>query len=133
MESVIDSVTWILVRERRLLAVRTKGRQKFYLPGGKREPGESDVECLCREIHEELGVALRPRSFSLFSVLDELADGYSDGRRVHMTAYTAGYDGRLRPGREIAELAWLTSEDAHRCPPAGRRALGILAERGEID
>ena len=69
----------------------------------------------------------------VFAVLDELADGYSDGRRVHMTAYTARYDGQLRPGREIAELAWLGSADGHRCPPAGRRVLGVLAERGEID
>ncbi len=133
MSEVIDSVSWVLVRGRRLLTVRTRGKDKFYLPGGKREAGESDVECLCREVGEELGVDLDPRSFSLFSVLDELADGYSDGRRVHMTAYTARYGGRLRPGREIAELAWLGSADTHRCPPAGRRVLGVLAERGEID
>jgi 8-oxo-dGTP diphosphatase len=130
---VIDSVSWVFVRDRRLLTVRTRGKEKFYLPGGKREAGESDVECLCREIREELGVELDPRSFSLFAVLDELADGYSDGRRVHMTAYTARYDGQLRPGREIAELAWLGAADGHRCPPAGRRVLGVLAERGEID
>ncbi|WP_197321490.1 NUDIX domain-containing protein [Saccharomonospora sp. NB11] len=133
MSGVIDSVSWVLVRDRRLLTVRTKGKEKFYLPGGKREHGESDVECLCREIREELTVNVDPRSVARFAELDELADGYTDGRRVHMTAYTARYEGELRPGREIAELAWLAASDAQRCPPAGRRVLAMLAERGEID
>ncbi|GAB3474823.1 NUDIX hydrolase [Amycolatopsis cihanbeyliensis] len=130
---VIDSLAWILVRDRRLLSVRTVGRERFYLPGGKREPGESDVAGLCREIDEELGVRLDPPSFSLFAVFDERADGFADGRRVHMIAYTAEYHGEPVPGREIAELAWLSSADAGRCPPAGRRALRMLAEAGRVD
>ncbi|WP_298178207.1 NUDIX domain-containing protein [Saccharomonospora sp.] len=133
MGNAIDSVSWVLVRDRRLLAVRTRGKDKFYLPGGKREAGESDVECLSREVREELGVDLDPRSFSLFTVLDELADGYTDGRRVHMKAYTARHSGELTPGREIAELAWLTSAEADRCPPAGRHVLGLLSEQGLLD
>lgn len=133
MSKVIDTVSWVLVRDRRLLSVRTRGKKRFYIPGGKREPGETDVECLRREIREELGVEIEPRSAAHFAVLDELADGFTDGRRVHMTAYTARYRGKLAPGREIAELAWLTSAEADRCPPAGRRVLGMLAERGKID
>ncbi|PXY19720.1 NUDIX hydrolase [Prauserella muralis] len=133
MPTAIDSLAWVLVRDRRLLSVRTEGKSRFYLPGGKREPGESDVAALCREIREELGAELDPLSFSLFAVLDEPADGYSDGRRVHMTAYTARHRCELAPAREIAELAWLTAADAHQCPPAGRRVLALLASEGLID
>ena len=129
----IDSLAWILVQDRRLLSVRTKGKQKFYLPGGKREPGESDVAALCREVAEELGVELDPLSFTLFGVLHEQADGYTDGRRVHMTAYTARHRGELRPRAEIAEARWLRSVDAPACPPAGRRVLSMLSEAGRID
>lgn len=130
---MIDSLAWVLVRDRGLLSVRTEGKARFYLPGGKREPGESDVAGLCREIREELNVELDPVSFSLFAVLDEEADGFADGRRVHMTAFTAEYSGELRPGAEIAELAWLSADDEDRCPPAGRRVLRALAEAGLID
>ncbi|WP_091809908.1 NUDIX hydrolase [Prauserella marina] len=129
----IDSLAWVLVRDRRLLSVRTDGKSRFYLPGGKREHGESDVAALCREIREELQVELDPLSFSLFGVLDAPADGFADGRRVHMTAYTADYSGSLVAGREIAELGWFTSGDANRCPPAGQRILTTLAEAGLID
>lgn len=131
--AAIDSLAWVHVRDRALLGVRTRGKDKFYLPGGKRERGESDVAGLCREIREELGVRLDPASLHRFADLDEPADGYTDGRRVRMTAYTADHVGRLAPRGEVVELAWFGTAHADRVPAAGRRVLGLLAERGEID
>lgn len=128
----VDSLAWILVRDRALLSVRTKGKDKFYLPGGKREPGESDVAALCREIREELGVELDPMSFSFFASLRERADGYADGREVRMTCFTAEHRGELAPAREIAEHRWLTTADAGACPPAGRKVLAMLGDTGLI-
>ncbi|MET9178924.1 hypothetical protein ABZX88_11945 [Kitasatospora aureofaciens] len=40
MPDVIEKVAWIQVEHGRLLATRTHGRELFYLPGGKPEPGE---------------------------------------------------------------------------------------------
>ncbi|MDT8915054.1 NUDIX domain-containing protein [Amycolatopsis sp. PS_44_ISF1] len=129
----IDALAWVHVQDRRLLSVRTSGKAKFYLPGGKREPGEGDVAGLCREIREELGVELDPLSFRFFALLDEEADGFADGRRVRMTCYTAGHEGEPAPAAEIAEAAWLSSVDAAACPPAGQRVLRMLAEAGLVD
>ena len=129
----IDALAWILVRDRKLLSVRTKGKDKFYLPGGKREPGESDVAALCREVREELGVTLDPLTFTLFAVLDEQADGYPNGRLVHQVCYLADFTGDLKPQAEIAELDWLTTADTDRCPLAGRRMLEVLREAGALD
>lgn len=52
----IDKVAWILVEDGRVLSTRSRGKDVWYLPGGKREPGESDLETLRREIGEELSV-----------------------------------------------------------------------------
>ncbi|MET7997734.1 NUDIX domain-containing protein [Amycolatopsis sp. NPDC005232] len=129
----IDALAWVHVRDRRLLSVRTRGKAKFYLPGGKREPGEGDVAGLCREIREELGVELDPLTFRFFALLDEQADGFADGRRVRMTCYTAEHTGEPAPSAEIAEAAWLGFADAAACPPAGQRVLRMLAEQGVVD
>jgi 8-oxo-dGTP diphosphatase len=62
---VLDVLAWVVLRDDRMLTVRTRGRDVFYLPGGKREPGENDVAALRRDVDEELGVELEPDSFTL--------------------------------------------------------------------
>ena len=42
----------------RVLLVRKHGTTAFMQPGGKREPGESDIAALDRELSEELGCGL---------------------------------------------------------------------------
>jgi 8-oxo-dGTP pyrophosphatase MutT (NUDIX family) len=44
----------------RTLLVRKTGTRAFMNPGGKPEPGESAAEALCRELAEEVGLAIRP-------------------------------------------------------------------------
>jgi 8-oxo-dGTP pyrophosphatase MutT (NUDIX family) len=83
----------------------------FYLPGGKREPGESDAQALAREVHEELGVRLRLETLSLAGVFTEAAHGYPGGRLVRLVGYRAGYQERLRPGAEVAEARWVSHAD----------------------
>lgn len=39
-----------------VLTVRKRGTDRWMLPGGKPEPGESAAECAVREVAEELGV-----------------------------------------------------------------------------
>jgi uncharacterized protein (TIGR00730 family) len=126
----VDVLAWLLVRDGKLLNVRTTGKKFFYLPGGKREPGESDPVGLAREIGEELGVRIDQRSIRLFDLVTDEADGFANGRLVRMACYFAEYEGELTPGREIAELDWVGLEDASRCAPAGRQVLSRLAERG---
>ncbi|RCV54869.1 NUDIX hydrolase [Marinitenerispora sediminis] len=127
---VIDAVAWVHVRDGRLLNVRSAGKDALYLPGGKREPGESDVEALVREVREELSVRLRAETARPFAVVDEDAHGYPAGTRVRLLCYTAEHEGEPVPSREIRELAWVDERDAARCAPAGRRVLEALRERG---
>jgi 8-oxo-dGTP pyrophosphatase MutT (NUDIX family) len=44
----VDKVALVLLREGRVLSTRSRGKDTYYLPGGKREPGESDEDCVCR-------------------------------------------------------------------------------------
>ncbi|NDL61148.1 NUDIX domain-containing protein [Phytoactinopolyspora sp. XMNu-373] len=58
----IDKIAWILLEAGTILSTRSKGKDVYYLPGGKREPGESDLEALVREIKEELSVDIAAAS-----------------------------------------------------------------------
>ncbi|MFC4017169.1 NUDIX domain-containing protein [Micromonospora sp. GCM10011542] len=110
----IDKVAWILVEDGRVLSTRSHGKDVWYLPGGKREPGESDLDTLRREIAEELSVAVDVRSAVHVGTFAAPAHGHGDGTTVRMTCYRAAYGGELRPASEIAETAWLRYADRHR-------------------
>ena len=58
----IDKIAWIRLEDGKILSTRSHGKEVFYIPGGKREPGETDVQALVREIREELDVAIAPGS-----------------------------------------------------------------------
>jgi len=129
----VDKVAWVQVVDRRLLAARSSGRELFYLPGGKREPGESDVQTLAREIEEELSVTVEPSTAVHIGTFEAPADARADGRVVRLTCYTADHRGEPAPSREIAEIAWLTSDDGGRVSAANRLVLEHLHEAGLID
>lgn len=107
----IDKVAWICLRARRVLSARTRGRSAFYIPGGKREPGESDEQTLTREIAEELGVRIVPGTIRRFGVFTAPAHAHERGIAVRMTCMFADGLGEPRPLAEIEEIAWLTSAD----------------------
>ena len=118
MADLIDKIAWIHLEERRLLVARNAGRERFYLPGGKREPGESDVQTLVRELEEELAVTVDAATARHVGTFEALADARTDGLLVRLTCYTAVHTGTFVPSREIEEIAWLTAGDGDRVSPS---------------
>ncbi len=127
---MIDKIAWILLENGRVLGTRSAGKDTYYLPGGKREPGESDVETLVREIREELSVEIDAASAEHVGTFEAQAHGRSSGVTVRMTCYTASFTGQLAAASEIEELAWLTTADADRISPVDRIIFAHLNEAG---
>ncbi|MEU5018081.1 GNAT family N-acetyltransferase [Streptomyces angustmyceticus] len=129
----LKSVGWLHVRDGRLLSVRTRGNDTFYLPGGKYEPGETAREALSRELGEELGLVVPAEELSEAFVIHDVAHG-KNGRRLHMTCFTGGpQDIVPAPGREIAEFAWFDRREAReRCAPAHSQVVNRLIAQGRM-
>lgn len=115
--TLIDKIAWIRLEDGRILSTRSRGKDVYYIPGGKREPGETDVQTLGREIREELDVAIAPGSATHVGTFEAQAHGHAVGTAVRMTCYTADYQGTLTPSSEIDELIWLTYADRDRVSP----------------
>jgi 8-oxo-dGTP diphosphatase len=135
MSSYIDKLALILVRSRRQLVARSKGKSVFFTPGGKREGDESDEQALCRECKEELTVDLIRESIQPYGVFEAQAFGKAPGTSVRMTCYTADYVGTLQASEEVEELQWIQSSD---CSPekltlAGKMILEDLKKKNLID
>jgi 8-oxo-dGTP pyrophosphatase MutT (NUDIX family) len=128
---VIDKIAWIHLVDGRILSTRSRGKDVWYLPGGKREPGESDTETLVREIREELDVEITPESLTAAGVFEAEAHGHP-GRTVRMTCYTAEYRGTLRASSEIEELTWLAYADRHRVSAVDKIIFDHLRAAGQL-
>lgn len=108
--SVIDKLAWIYIKDRKILSTRSYGKDAWYIPGGKREKGETDKEALIREIKEELSVDLLPATIVYLGTFKAQAHGKQEGVFVQMTCYRADYKGGLQVSAEIEEMSWLTSD-----------------------
>ena len=120
--TVIDKVAFLYLQDGKILSTRSKGKDKYYIPGGKREAGESDIETLVREVKEELSVDIIESSAKLYGVFEAQAHGKAEGVIVKMTCYTAEFTGELKADSEIAEIVWLTTADMEAVSPEIGRA-----------
>lgn len=127
---MIDKVAWVELADGRVLSTRSKGKDTYYLPGGKREPGESDVETLVREISEELSVQLDPATAVHLGTFEAQAHGHPPGVTVRMICYTAQYSGTLTAASEIAEIVWLSATDTARIAPVDHLIFTHLQTAG---
>jgi 8-oxo-dGTP pyrophosphatase MutT (NUDIX family) len=129
MVSVIDTVAWVHLVNGKILCARPRGKDVFYVPGGKREGTESDLQTLLREIAEELTVALRPGTVRHAGTYQ--ADN-PDGTVVRMSCYTGEYSGTLAASSEIDELAWFRYADRPRVPPVDQLLFDDLQAGGRL-
>lgn len=112
--NVIEKIAWIEIATKSILSTRSIGRDKFYIPGGKRENDETDKEALVREIKEELTVSLIESSIEYIGTFEAQADSQKPGTIVKMICYTGKYIGELKASSEIEEISWLNSDDENK-------------------
>jgi len=125
----VDTVAWVRLENGRILCARPRGKDIFYIPGGKREGAESDLQTLLREISEELTVELRPETVAHVGTYEA---GQADGAVVRMSCYSGDYTGTLTASSEIDELAWFCYADRPRVPPVDRLLFDDLKTAGEL-
>ncbi|WP_149360675.1 NUDIX hydrolase [Lolliginicoccus suaedae] len=122
----------ILHEGKRILLVRKAGTQRFMLPGGKPEPGESIHAAAIRECREEISVELGTTSLRFLGRWTAPAAN-EQGRRVDATVYVtdaaslaAPHGHRLvEPSGEIAEIHWLDLSSNH----SGLPLAPLLADK----
>jgi len=129
---LIDTVAWVCLENGRILCARPRGKDIFYIPGGKREGAESDLQVLLREITEELTVALLPETVRHVGTYQAGQPGGPDGSVVRMSCYAAGYTGALTPSSEIDEFAWFSYADRARVPLVDQLLFDDLRAAGQL-
>ncbi len=129
---VIDKLALLYVKDRKVLFVRSHGKNIFYTVGGKREVGETDKEALTRESKEELGIDLIPESIKYLNTFEDNADS-KENISIKLTCYEANFLDVPSPNSEIEEMCWFDTRDIDKTTPTGKQVLFWLKEKNLIN
>lgn len=128
----ISKIAWIHIEDRKVLMVRTRGKDAFYFPGGKPEKLESNAQALERELREELGIAIDIRSVkSLGPPFKAPAHGAED-TMLECMCCTATFTGTPAPHSEIEELRYFSWDQRESLTPVALMVFDFLHTEGHI-
>ena len=129
----IDKIAFIYVKDGKILSTLSKGKDTYYIPGGKREGCETDEETLIRECKEELTIDILIDTIKYYGTFEAQAHGKAEGIIVKMTCYIAEFEGELKPDSEIQEILWLDYSNLNvKISPVGQLIFKDLYEQGLI-
>ena len=130
----LDKVGVLIFRgDRVLLCRKNRDTSKLILPGGRIEPGESDLDCLRRELREELGDVTLTQAECLGTYEDRASlDDPAVVKSLRITLYRGELVGTPRPASEIIDLVWFGSDSdrGELTPIFVNRILPDLLARG---
>ena len=127
---IIDKIALIYIKDGKILSTLSKGKDTYYLPGGKRENNETDEETLIRECKEELTIDIKEDTIKYYGTFEAQAHGKSEGILVKMTCYTAEFNGEIKSSSEIQEVTWLNYCDMDKISPVDKIIFEDLHKKG---
>jgi len=128
-----DRIGLIFIYNKQILTTRTQNRTVFFIPGGYRQNGESDMQCLKREIKLKLGIELLPESAHHYGTFVSQSYGTIPGVLTRSTFYLASCKGKLQANSKIREFAWLKYKDRDRVGAICKIIFDELYYKGMIE
>lgn len=130
---IIKKAGLAVFKDKKILLGRSKNQPEvFYIIGGKYRGDETDIECLEREIKEELGCEVDAGSLKFLNHFEDVAHG--DQGMLHLNLYEGNLIGYPKPSSEIAEIGYFdtTSNPENLSVIAKRTIFPWLKEHGYI-
>ncbi len=129
----IDKLAFIYVKDKQVLVTLSKGKDTWYIPGGKREGTETDIEALTREVKEELSVELIPGTIQHFGTFEAQAHGKEEGTMVRMTCYIGKFNGEMKASSEIEKIDMFWFSQKEKTSLVDHLIFNALKEKGIIE
>ncbi len=128
LEQAVQVISSVIISHGRLLLVRKKG--VYIPPGGKIMQGESDEECLRREIREELS-RTEIENVRFYREIQGISP--HEQKPISVRLYFADIKGNLgNPSGEIESSDWISFSRIPRCDlsPATKNMVELLNKDG---
>ena len=125
----IDKIALLYLKDGQILSTLSKGKDTYYIPGGKRELNETDEQTLIRECKEELTIDIKEDTIEYYGTFKAQAHGKAEDIIVKMTCYTAEFTGNIKPSSEIQEIRWLNYKNIDIISPVDKLIFKDLYEK----
>lgn len=132
-KNYIDKLAFIEIKDKKVLETCSYNKDKWYIPGGKREEGETDQQAVIREMKEELLVDIIPETLTHYGTFEAQAHGKPEGTVVRMTCYMGKYNGTLSPSAEVEKLDWFDYSKRDDVSPVDQLIFDDLKKNGLIE
>ena len=110
MNYQIHKAGGIIIKDRKLLVERSKGKSIFIAPGESIEKGETAKQALIRELREEFSIRVIEKDLVGFDTFYAKAAG-DEERIVRMDVFIVSrWSGEPKPSSEVEEVLWITSK-----------------------
>lgn len=104
----------------------SRNKQCFYLPGGKIDAGETPAQALCREIREELNIAIGENELRYYTHITAPAYGEENGVVMEQDCFILDKQVQPQAAAEIGELRYFTVGDYKKEKNIAPGALMVL-------
>lgn len=118
------AVSLISIENRKILLV--KKNKTWILPGGKPNLGESDIECLARELAEELPELIVIGDFKFYKIFTGRTPHKGDV--IEVLTYFANIKGGIKPAMEIDEALWVDNFEGIKLSEVTQKIISSLYE-----
>ena len=111
-----------------LLVAKRAAPDIYYLPGGKPEAGEAPLDCLRREVLEELGVEIDTAE----PFTEVHAPAALEGVEMWMSVFLTRLGGDPVPAAEITAVRWWPETSVRLAPAVRDHVIPRLRDAGHI-
>ena len=130
----IDKIGLAVIRNRQLLMVRShRNKDVFYVLGGKPDKGENDLDCIEREVEEEISAKVSVGSIRYLASFKEISHDKPD-TVVNLKLYFGKILSEPVVANEIAEYKYIdTKSHEKHMSPLTENVLSWLHQNDYID
>ena len=101
----------LIIENRKLLLAYSLNKKCFYLPGGKIDAEETAARALCREIAEEMNVAIDEDELKYYTHISAPAYGEENGIIMEQDCFFLQRDIAPQASAEIGELKYFSLDN----------------------
>jgi len=132
--TIIHKIALAVFKDKKLLMVRSaKHPEKFFNLGGKPEQGETELECLAREVAEEVQSTIKEGTLHFLRSFEAPAHG-KENTIVKFQLYTGQLTSEPVPATEIEEVRYFDSSiDEKHLTPLSSEVFAWLRMQQLID